>query len=187
MTGLSEPQARHYKHKRASRKIPAGAPFLFENEISRVSSRACHARQRGEIGFNPLQLHMTHRVLPTKSPLRVEDFKPGQPAVLVIISSDALGQIFRRDRGFAERDAQRIHFGVIADFHGSKVVGIDRYHNYFFRLVHKNGANLLGRINFPVPIPSKWKIFPAIQSSKFGCAPCTGADGIFHLRHCEAA
>jgi hypothetical protein len=37
--------------------------------------------------------------------------------------------MFGRDRGFAERDAQRIHFGVIADFHGLKVIGIDRYHN----------------------------------------------------------
>jgi hypothetical protein len=76
--------------------------------------------------------------------------------------------MFGRDRGFAQRDAQGIHFG---DFHGSKIIRIDRYHNYFIGFFHEHRANLLGRINFPIPFPLRSKIFPALQPPKLGGAP----------------
>ena len=143
--------------------------------------------ERGGVGFEPFQFHPPHRFLAAETLLRVEDFQAGQPTVLVVISGDALGQMFGRERGFAERDAQRIHFGIVADFHGLKVIRIDRYHNYFSGLVHKHRAHLFGRINFPVPILSEREIFPAIQSPQLGLAPQTGADGFFRFRHGKTA
>ena len=41
---------------------------------------------------------------------------------------EAFGQMLGRDRRFTERDARRIHFGVVADLHDSKVIGTDCYH-----------------------------------------------------------
>src|ERR1017187_5072924 len=69
-----------------------------------------HERGGGE--FEPFQLHPPHSFLAAKPFLRVKDFQPGQPPFAVVIRRDALGQMFGRDRGFAERDAQCIHCGV---------------------------------------------------------------------------
>jgi hypothetical protein len=138
------------------------------------------------------RLHLRHdpvefALVAAKSFLRVKDFQPGQPPFAVVISGDALGQMFGRDRGFAECDAQRIHFGIVADFHGLKAIRIDRYHNYFSRFIYKHRANRFGPINFPVPILSETEIFPAIQSPQLGCAPRASADRFFHFRHGETA
>jgi hypothetical protein len=46
-------------------------------------------------------------------PVRPIDLRPPRR----IISRDSLGQMFGRDGGFAERDAQRVHFWIVADFH----------------------------------------------------------------------
>ena len=61
---------------------------------------------------------MTHRVGSAEAFLRVENFEPGQSAFAVVISGDPFGQMFGRNAGFAERDAERVHLGVVADFHG---------------------------------------------------------------------
>src|SRR5437867_10851056 len=71
--------------------------------------------------------------------------------------------MFGRDRGFAERDAQRVHFRVVADFHGhSKIIGIDGCHNYFSGFLHEHGPDLFRRINSAVPA---WKILPSAKSN----------------------
>lgn len=57
-----------------------------------------------------------HGFGPAKTFLRVEYFQIGQSAFAVVISGDAFSQMFRRDRGLAKYNAQRVHLWVVADF-----------------------------------------------------------------------
>jgi dihydropteroate synthase len=88
------------------------------------------------------QFDATHGFSSAKTLLRVKNLQAGESPFAVVISRDAFGQMFGRDRRFTERDTQRVHFRVIADFHGrSKVIGVDGYHNYFSGFLHEHRPN----------------------------------------------
>src|ERR1035437_10566608 len=149
----------------ASHTPPNTSRSFWRRRRPAVSGRAGFCPSRGLIRLHAhaFQLHMPHGLASAETLLGVKNFQPGQPAFAVVISGDALGQMFGGDGGVAECDAQGVHFGVIADFHNeSKVVCINGYHNYFFRLVHEHGANLPCRVNFAVPVLTERKIFAAI-------------------------
>jgi len=64
------------------------------------------------------QFDVAHGVGVAEAPLSIEDFQPREPALAVVISRDAFREMLRRHGGFAEGDAQRVHFRIVAYFHG---------------------------------------------------------------------
>jgi hypothetical protein len=123
-------------------------------------------RERGGVGFETFQLHPLHGFLSAETLLRVEDFQPGQPAFAVVISGDALGQMFAGDRGFAKRDAQRIHFGIVADFHRCGYVSRHRED------IHRHGFDRVAcTMNHPADVFCRFtreSCFPAMLTHQRG-------------------
>src|SRR3989338_8782882 len=68
---------------------------------------------------NALKDHMAKRVLVAEPLHRIQNLNPGQPSVAVIICSDTFGQMLGGHGRLAEGNAQSVHFGVVADFHGN--------------------------------------------------------------------
>jgi hypothetical protein len=67
------------------------------------------------------------------------------------------------------------------------VLGEHRYDNDFGGLFNKYRAHLFGRIDFPVPLPTKRKVFPALYSSQLCRLPWRGADRFLNFNGAKAA
>src|SRR5439155_8419272 len=165
--------------------------LVSSSESSCTRGGACLSLSNGsaaDLCANAFQFNPAHGFCAAKAFLRVQNFSTGESAFAVVISRDAFGQMFGRDRGFAERDAQRVHFRVVADFHGhSKIIGIDGCHNYFSGFLHEHGPDLFRRINSAVPFFPVSKIFSELESSKLSRLPRCGANRFFNLANSKTA
>jgi hypothetical protein len=64
------------------------------------------------------QFDLAHRFAAAETFLGIEDFQTRQPAFTVVVGGDTFSQMLRGNSRFPERDAQRVHFWIVTDFHG---------------------------------------------------------------------
>lgn len=72
------------------------------------------------------QFDATHGVGSPETSLRIQNLQSGESAFAIVVSSKPFGQMFGRDRGFAERDAQWVYLRVVADFHSVETITFAR-------------------------------------------------------------